>query len=77
MPCGKQLRILLMDAVVVHWSLDGWKTTADTDSKDSGWNLQYVDLPSEELPSGRQLVFTFYWKSTGRWENKNYQVTIE
>jgi hypothetical protein len=29
------------------------------------------------LPSGRQLVFTFYWKGAERWEGQNYQVTIE
>jgi glucoamylase len=77
MPCGKQLRILLMDAAVVHWSIDDWKSSSDTDSKESGWNLQYVDLPSEKLPSGRRLVFTFFWKNEGRWEGQDYQVAVE
>jgi glucoamylase len=77
MPCGKQLRILLMDAAVVRWSIDDWKSSSDTDSKESGWNLQYVDLPSEKLPSGRHLVFTFFWKNEGRWEGQDYQVAVE
>jgi glucoamylase len=77
MPCGKKLRILLMDAAMVHWSTDTWQNAHDSDSEESGWNLQHVDLPTENLPSGRQILFTFYWKDCGRWENRDYQVTIE
>jgi len=27
----------------VHWSVDGWQTARDSDSEESGWNLQHVD----------------------------------
>ena len=27
--------------------------------------------------TGRQIVFTFYWKSAGWWEGRDYQVTVE
>ncbi len=77
MPCGKGLRILLMDAALVHWSVDGWKTVTDTASQESGWNLQFVDLPSEKLPSGSRIMFTFYWKNASRWEEHDYYVAIE
>jgi glucoamylase len=77
MPRGKKLRILLLDAAMVHWSFDAWQTARDSDSKDSGWTLQRVDLPTEDLPSGSQLVFTFYWKACARWESRDYQVTVE
>jgi len=77
MPCGKKLRILMMDPALVHWSFDNWQTSQDSNSGDSGWSLQHVDLPTETLAAGRQIVFTFYWKNAGRWEGRDYQVTVE
>ena len=77
MPCGKKLRILLMEPAMVHWSFDNWWTSQDSNSEESGWNLQHVDLPTETIPVGRQVIFTFYWKNTARWEGRDYQVTVE
>ncbi len=77
MPCGKRLRVLMIESALVHWSFDNWQTWQDTESKESGWSFQHVDLPTETLPSGRQIVFTFYWKNAGRWEGRDYQLTIE
>ncbi len=77
MPCGKKLRLLLLEEAMVHWSFDNWQTTADSESKESGWNLQHVDLPTEKLAAGRRIVFTFYWKKSGQWEGQDYQVTVE
>ena len=77
MPCGKKLRILLMEAALVHWSFDNWQTAHDTESKESGWNLQYLDLATETLPVGQQIIFTFYWKNGAYWEGRDYQVTVE
>jgi glucoamylase len=77
MPRGKKLRILLMEPAMVHWSADAWQNSHDLDTKESGWNLQHVDLSTEALPSGRQIIFTFYWKNGARWEGRDYQVTIE
>jgi glucoamylase len=62
---------------MVHWSFDKWQTSEDSNSEESGWNLQHVDLPTETLPTGRQIIFTFYWKNTARWEGRDYQVTVE
>jgi glucoamylase len=77
MPCGKKLRLLMMEPALVHWTFDNWQTTQDSNSNDSGWNLHHVDLPTETLASGRLIVFTFYWKNAGRWEGRDYQVTVE
>jgi len=76
MPCGKKLRILLPEPAMVHWSFDNWQTVRDSDSKDSGWNLQYVNLPTETLATGRQIIFTFFWYNGARWEGRDYAVTI-
>ena len=36
-----------------------------------------LDLPTASLPAGSQATFTFYWKSTQRWEGTDYTVTVE
>jgi glucoamylase len=77
MPLGKKLRILMMDSAMVHWSFDNWATSQDSDSLDSGCDLQHVDLPTEWLVSGRQILFTFFWRNAGRWEGQDYRVTVE
>ena len=77
MPCGKKLRILLMEPAMVRWSSDNWQTVHDSDSQESGWNLQHLDMPTETLPAGREIAFTFLWKNSGRWEGRDYQVTVE
>src|SRR6266446_2942841 len=76
-PCGKKLRLLSMEPALGHWSFDNWQTVQDSDSEESGWNLQHLDLPTETLAVGRQIIFTFFWKNAGRWEGRDYQVTVE
>ncbi len=77
MPCGKKLRILMIEPALVHWSFDDWQSSQDSGSKDSGCDLQHVDLPTDTLATGRQIIFTFYWKNADRWEGRDYQVTVE
>ena len=77
MPCGKKLRLLTLEPAMVHWSFDGWKTFQDSDSRDSGWNVQYTDLPTASLAPGREIVFTFMWKSSGKWEGRDFTVSVE
>ena len=75
-PRHKQLRIKLLNPALVHWSLDGWKTSVDTNTRDTGLGLHILDLPTASLPSGSQVVFTFYWPQENRWEGTDYTVTV-
>jgi glucoamylase len=77
MPRGKKLRILLLQTAIVHWSSDNWQRSHDIDSRDSGWNVHYVDLPTEALSTGQKVAFTFFWKDAGRWEGQDFEVTVE
>jgi glucoamylase len=77
MPCGKKLRLLTLEPALVHWSFDGWQTALDSHSKDSGWNLHYTDLPTAALAPGREIIFTFMWKNSGRWEGRDFTVNVE
>lgn len=76
-PRGKNLRIALMKPAMVHWSSDGWQSTHDASSSDSGIGIHFADLPTGQLDPGHSVVFTIYWSQTGRWEGTDFMVTIE
>jgi glucoamylase len=76
-PCGRRLRLLVIEPALVHWTFDNWQTTHDTDTQDCGFKLHYLDLPTADLPTGQQVIFTFYWKTSERWEGRNFTVTVE
>jgi len=76
LPRYKKLRIKLLNPALVHWSLDGWKSSQDTNTRDTGLGLHILDLPTASLPVGSQIVFTFYWLRESRWEGKDYTVTV-
>jgi glucoamylase len=75
MQAGKILRIETIAAAVVHWSADGWKTTRDQATRDSGSGVHVADLPTSSCRPGIQIVFTFHWLPD-HWEGSDYVVTI-
>jgi glucoamylase len=77
MPAGKVLRIILLSSAVVHWSLDRWQTTEDTETVDTGLTTHVVDLPTKSLANGSEVSFTFFWREEQRWEGTNFSVVIE
>lgn len=76
-PRNQTLRINLLSPALVHWSIDGWKTAHDTETRDTGLGLYTLDLPTASLPVGGQAVFTFFWPKENRWEGTDYTVTVE
>ena len=34
------------------------------------------DLPTEGLPGGSLIEFTFFWEEAQRWEGRNWQVQV-
>ena len=76
MPCGKILRLILLAPGLVHWSIDGWRTTQDMEATDSGVGIWVLDLPTEKMRVGEKIVFTFRWKD-GEWEDRNFEVVVE
>ena len=41
-----------------------------------GWEFISADLPTQSLPEGTQIKFTFYWPEAGHWEGKDFMVRI-
>jgi glucoamylase len=77
MPQGKQLRLVLLAAARVRWTLDGWNTVHDTDTRDTGLGMHAADLPSSKLAAGNEILFTFFWLEALRWEGTNFSVVVE
>jgi glucoamylase len=76
-PRNKTLRIVLLKPARVHWSMDNWTTSHDTDTRDTGLGIYTLDLPTASLPAGAQAVFTFFWSEENRWEGTDYAVTVQ
>ncbi len=76
-PKGKQLRLALMAPAMVHWSVDGWQTSQDTNTWDTGLGIHAADLPTDKLAGGREILFTFYWQQVQHWEGTNFSVIVE
>lgn len=66
LPAGRILRLKLTAAASIHWSIDGWRTSYDTPTQDSGFGIHFVDLATTELTVGNPIVFTFYWPAADR-----------
>jgi glucoamylase len=73
---GRQLRLETLVPALVHWSVDGWHTTHDSSSHDTGLGIHVVDLPTDQLAIGAQVVFTLFWPDANRWEEHDYGVTV-
>jgi glucoamylase len=74
---GKGLRIITEQAAKVHWSFDGWATANDLETRDSGLGLYWADLPTDKLPDGTSVVFTFNWVEVNRWEGRDFFAVID
>ncbi len=71
------VRIQVLAKARIHWSDDGWKTTHDTETTDSGIGIHYADLKTGKMKKGEKFVFTFFWTESGNWEGKDFTVTVE
>ncbi len=70
---GAVLRIEVLAPATLHWSADGWRTVHDTQTRDSGLGVHWVDL---EPADGETVVFTFHWSEAGRWEGEDFEVAV-
>jgi glucoamylase len=77
MPPGLKLRLQTLTPAMAHWSTDGWRTAQDSTARDTGIGAYVVDLPTDKLPSGSRVAFTFYWTEEERWEGTNFEVQVE
>ncbi len=73
---GKNLRIEVFEPALVHWSSNQWQTTHDAEAQDTGLGVHCVDLPTADLASGATVLFTFFWRTSKRWEGADFKVEV-
>jgi len=76
MPEGKILRLRLLMPALVHWSIDGWATSHDTNTRATEPGDYIVDLPTKDMTAGDEVCFTFYWLTENKWEGADYKITV-
>lgn len=76
MAAGKTLRVETLAPCTVRWSLDGWRSVRDSNSQDTGLEVYYVELPTNNLPPGAAVEFTFFWPQANRWEGADFGVRV-
>ncbi len=75
-PRGKLLRIELLAAAKIRWSVDRWTTVADSATNGNTFGIHLVEIPSSGLAEGVSLEFTFFWVDAGHWEGTNFTILI-
>lgn len=73
---GKLLRVEALAPALLHWSMDGWHTTYDTRTRDTGLGVHTIDLPNP-IPPGSRIDFTFYWEESHSWQGQDFSLTAE
>jgi glucoamylase len=77
MAVGKVLRLEVLASAVVRWSLDGGQTHQESPTRDTKLGIHLLDLPTDKLPAGSMVKFTFYWPEADRWEGRDFSITLE
>lgn len=80
LPCpslapDKKLRIELKTSALIHWTDDDWASKQHTLTRDTRLGVHVAELTPRA--GARQLIFTFFWLDTEKWENKNFTVPIQ
>lgn len=75
-PAGKTLRVELLARARVRWTCDEWESLTDTETMDTTLGVFIADLPVGNHGRGTSLEFTIYWIDAGRWENRNFRISI-
>jgi glucoamylase len=73
---GKTLRIETLAPALVRWSLDGWQAVLDIETRDTGLGVHVADLPTDSVPAGATVRFTFRWPLADRWEGTDFAVAV-
>ena len=77
MPVNAALRIETRAPAIVHWTVDGWETVHDTETRDTTLGVHAADLPTTALLTAACVTFTFYWPDANRWEGVDFTISVE
>jgi glucoamylase len=75
LPFGRVLRVALPQSAVVLWSDDDWAAKHETPTQDTGLGIHIAELPTQGLPPGRSIVFT--WREiAGGWAGADHRIVV-
>jgi len=72
----KALRIEVIANAIIRWTDDNWQNSNELHSINTGLGIFVGDIFLKNK-SVEEIVFTFFWKESKRWENKNFKVKID
>jgi glucoamylase len=75
-PAGRTLRIEAARPATVRWSADDWRTSVETEARDTGIGMFVADLPTTALAPGTTVRFTIRWADDSGWEGADFAVQI-
>ena len=64
MPLGKTLRVETYQAGIVEWSDDGWQTSKQIETIETGLGIYYADLETKHLPAETMVRFKIQSQDT-------------
>ncbi|MGA7928547.1 MAG: glycoside hydrolase family 15 protein, partial [Candidatus Sulfotelmatobacter sp.] len=73
---GQVLRIQVAEPFRLHWTDDGWASANDTPSTSTGIGIEFADIVIHRNQNA-PVQFTFFWTRSNRWEEHNYEVSIQ
>jgi len=73
---GVRLAIALPEPAIVHWSADGWTSTEDTATSDTGLGFYVAVLATTALPEGGRIDFTWRRQNGGEWVGRDYAIGV-
>jgi glucoamylase len=76
LPAGCTLRIELLAAARIRWTVDDWHSSTEGDTQPSGLGTHYLDVAAAHLPAGARVTFTLWWSEAARWEGVNFDVDV-
>ena len=68
-----QLRVQAHAAFRLKYSTDGWDSSDEIESTDSGVDIHFCDISAKTI-NGNQIKFTFYWNESENWEDREFQI---
>lgn len=74
-PAGAILRVQAGAPFRLRWTADEWAHAADSDATAAALGISYLDLPVAREQAA-PLRFTFYWPEAGRWEGRDFAVSV-
>lgn len=73
---GQTLLIAMREPNTLRWGIDGWQSTQDTATQDTGLGLHVAELDTRALRDGQHINFTSRRLDTGAWLGHDSTIVV-